>query len=91
MIFIYIFATFSLSFFLKELDGPFDFMSKLRGSLLRNKYVGVLFYKIFNCFYCLNFYSSFIIYFLMFGFQIKLMICHALACAILGLFLSKFL
>jgi len=57
-------AMYSLSFFIKETPGPFDLMSRLRNLLMINKYVGVFFYKLFSCYYCIGCYSGLIIYLL---------------------------
>lgn len=63
-IFLCLIAMYSLSFFIKETPGPFDLMSRLRNWLMINKYVGVFFYKLFSCYYCVGCYSGLIIYLL---------------------------
>lgn len=57
----HLFAMFGLAFFIKESNGPFDVMSKIRGWLLSNEYVGVFFYKLFDCIFCVGFWSGMVI------------------------------
>lgn len=59
---IYIAAMYAITFALKEIDGPFFLISTVRLALLRNKYVGFFFYKLFECYFCLGFYSGLIVY-----------------------------
>ncbi len=59
---IIIFAIFSLSFLLKESDGPWGLMAWFRNKLMSNKYVGVFFYKLLSCWHCTGTYSGAIIY-----------------------------
>ena len=59
-----ILAIIGLTFFLKETEGPFGIMSNLRSLLYRNKYVGVFFYKLFDCAFCLGCHSGYIVYLL---------------------------
>lgn len=63
-ILIMMFAIFGLAFLIKESDGPFDIMSRLRGLLMRNKYVGVFFFKLLDCYFCTGFHAGWIIYLL---------------------------
>ena len=59
-----IFSIYGLAFFIKESDGPFDLMSRLRNYLMRNQYVGVFFYKLFSCYLCVGTHCGWIIYLL---------------------------
>ncbi len=43
---VFVLASFSLSFLIKELDGPFDIISWSRNHLMTNKFVGPFFYKL---------------------------------------------
>lgn len=61
---LYLLAIVGLSFFIKEMSGPFDLMSRLRNWLMTNKYVGVFFYKLFSCYFCVGCHASWIIYLL---------------------------
>lgn len=61
---IYILAIFGLAFLLKESDGPWGIMAWLRNVLMRNKYVGVFFYKLLDCYFCLGFHCGWIVYLL---------------------------
>ena len=62
-------AIFSLTFAMKELDGPLNIFNKVRLFLLGNKYVGVFFYHLFQCYFCLGTYSGMVIYLLHQHFQ----------------------
>ena len=64
MIIIYILAIFGLAFAIKEIDGPWDICSKTRNALMRNKYVGVFFYKLLSCYFCVGFHCGWIVYLL---------------------------
>ena len=57
-------AIFGLTFFIKETDGPFGVMNWLRNQLMNNKHVGVFFYKLFSCYFCLGCHASYIVYLL---------------------------
>jgi hypothetical protein len=59
-----ILAIFGLAFLIKESAGPFDIMDKLRNHLMRNKYVGVFFYKLLSCYFCVGCHCGWIIYLL---------------------------
>lgn len=61
---LYLVAMYGLSFFIKETPGPFDLMARLRNWLMTNKYVGVFFYKLFSCYFCVGCYSGWIVYLL---------------------------
>lgn len=57
-------AIFGICFFLKETGGPFGIMSWLRGKLFNNKHVGVFFYQLFSCYFCLGCHAGYIVYLL---------------------------
>lgn len=57
-------AIFGLAFFIKDSNGPFDIMSKLRRVLMQNKYVGVFFFKLFECYFCIGCHCGWIVYLL---------------------------
>ena len=59
-----IMAMFAISYLIKESSGPFDIMSKLRNKLMTNEYVGVFFYKLLSCFFCVGCYSGWMVYLL---------------------------
>ena len=87
-----ILAMISLSFLIKEIDGPFDICLKIRTYLLHNKYVGVFFYKLFSCIYCCGFYSGIIVYNLQYNnLSFKEMILYGLVGSITSLFGIKIL
>ena len=64
MILIQVLAIFGLAFLLKESAGPFDIMDWLRNVLMRNKYVGVFFYKLLSCYFCVGCHCGWIVYLL---------------------------
>ena len=51
----------SLAFTIKQIDGPFNILSKTRIWLL-NTSIGPIFYKLISCYYCLGFHTSYISY-----------------------------
>ena len=57
-------AIFGIALFVKDMDGPFDIMNKTRLTLFGNKYVGVFFYKLMSCYFCLGTWSGVIVYLL---------------------------
>lgn len=57
-------AMFAISFLIKESSGPFDIMSKIRNKLMTNKYVGVFFYKLLSCYFCVGTHAGWIVYLL---------------------------
>ncbi len=59
---IIILSIFGLSFFLRNSDGPFGIMSWLRNFLIRSKYFGVFFYKLFDCVFCTGCHVGWIVY-----------------------------
>lgn len=69
-IFLFITCVISLSFFISNIEGPFGFFSKLRNRILNNKYLGLQFFKLMECPWCLGFHSGYIIGIILFGFSI---------------------
>ena len=59
-----ILAISGLSFLLNDTGGPWDIMYTIRMKLMQNKYVGVFFYKLFDCYYCVGCWSGSLIYLL---------------------------
>lgn len=59
---IYICAIYGLAFIFKDAEGPWGIMSWLRSLLMSNKYVGVWFYKLFSCYFCVGFHAGWIVY-----------------------------
>ena len=57
-------SIYGLAFLIKESDGPWGIMSWVRNSLIRNKYVGVFFYKLFDCYFCTGCWAGWVIYLL---------------------------
>jgi hypothetical protein len=63
-IIIWILAIYGLAFFIKQSSGPFDVMDKLRSKLMLNKQVGVFFFKLLDCWFCLGCHCGWIVYLL---------------------------
>jgi hypothetical protein len=57
-------AIFGLAFLIKESAGPFDIMDTIRSRLMRNKYVGVFFFKLFECYFCVGCHCGWVVYLL---------------------------
>jgi hypothetical protein len=89
---IYLLSIFGLAFLIKESDGPFDIMLHLRNMLMRNKYVGVFFYKLLECYFCVGCHAGWIIYLLqMNNFNLYSLIIWTLAGGSFSLIFSKLL
>jgi hypothetical protein len=63
-IFILVLSIYGLSFLIKESDGPFGIMNSIRNRLITNKYLGVFFYKLLSCYFCVGCHAGWIIYLL---------------------------
>jgi hypothetical protein len=61
---IIIFAIYGFAFLVKDSDGPFDIIHKVRLILIQNKYVGVFFFKLFECYFCIGCHCGWIVYLL---------------------------
>jgi hypothetical protein len=59
-----VFAIFGLAFLIKESDGPWGIMAWIRNQLIRNEYVGVFFYKLLDCYFCVGCHCGWIVYLL---------------------------
>lgn len=57
-------AIFGLAFLIKDSSGPFDIMDWIRRTLMQNKYVGVFFFKLFDCYFCVGCHCGWIVYLL---------------------------
>lgn len=64
MIILQLLAIYGLVFLIKETDGPFNIISRSRNILMTNKYVGVFFYKLLDCYFCSGFHAGYLIYLL---------------------------
>lgn len=53
-----------LAFLIKESNGPFDIMATIRNKLMTNKYVGVFFFKLFECYFCVGCHCGWVVYLL---------------------------
>jgi hypothetical protein len=61
---IYILAIYGLAFLLKESDGPWGLIALGRNKLMTNPHVGVFFYELLNCYFCLGFHCGWFVYLL---------------------------
>lgn len=59
-----IFAIYGLAFLIKDSAGPFDIMDKIRTRLIQNKYAGVFFFKLLDCYFCVGCHCGWIVYLL---------------------------
>lgn len=92
VIIIYILAIFGLAFFIKESDGPCGLMSKARNHLMQNKYVGMFFFKLLNCYFCTGSHAGWIIYLLSQDeWHINLFFVWALAGGVVSLIMDSLL
>jgi len=57
-------AIFGLAFLLKESAGPFDIMDRFRNKLMTTKYIGVFFFKLLSCYFCVGCHCGWIVYLL---------------------------
>lgn len=55
---------YAVAFAIKEIDGPFGIIGWARTKLMQNKYVGVFFFKLFECYFCVGFHAGWIVYLL---------------------------
>ena len=57
-------AIFGLAFLIKESDGPWGVIAWARNWLMTNKVVGVFFFKLLDCYFCLGFHCGWLVYLL---------------------------
>lgn len=57
-------SIYGLTFFIKESDGPWGIMSWFRNKLMTNKYVGVFFYNLLSCYFCVGCHMGYVVYLL---------------------------
>jgi hypothetical protein len=57
-------AIFGLAFLVKQSDGPWGVMNWLRRTLLQNKHVGVFFFNLMECWFCVGCHAGWIVYLL---------------------------
>jgi|SRR5579859_4900647 len=53
---------YSLSYIIRNLAGPFNLFSWIRNKLISNKLVGVFFYELLSCPWCIGFHCGYIVY-----------------------------
>lgn len=87
-----ILAIYGLSFLIKDSAGPWGIMSWLRSKLMNNKYVGVFFYKLLDCYFCVGCHAGWIVYLLHEKeWRINLLICWVLAGGAISLIMDAVL
>lgn len=59
-----ILAIISIAFCIQNIGGPFGVLSKIKNWLLNNKYLGVFFFELFECPYCIGFHAGYFVYLL---------------------------
>jgi hypothetical protein len=64
MLIINILAIFGLAFLIKESDGPWGIMATIRNKLTDNKHIGVFFYNLLSCYFCVGCHCGWIVYLL---------------------------
>jgi hypothetical protein len=88
-IIISVLAIFGLTFLIKESDGPWGMMSWIRNKLITNKYVGVFFYKLLACYFCVGFHAGWVVYLLQAeSYKLQFLILWGLAGAAISLILD---
>ena len=94
MILFCILAIYSLSFVIRNISGPLDLLSKIRNKLMSIPKLGVFFYELLNCPWCIGFHSGYIIYLLfalyLSSFSFPLFFIWALAGSAITYFGDKF-
>lgn len=57
-------AIYSLSFYIRNLSGPFNIFGFIRNKLMTNSITGVFFYELLSCPFCIGFHCGYAIYLL---------------------------
>jgi hypothetical protein len=79
-IIIIILAIYGLAFAIRETSGPWDIISRARNWMMRLPIIGVPFYQLLQCYYCLGCWCGIIVYLLItYTFHWNWMICYGLA------------
>jgi hypothetical protein len=85
-------SIYGLAFFIKESDGPWGLMAKARNEVMKNKVVGVFFYKLLDCWFCTGCHAGWIIYLLSQDeWHISLFLVWALAGGVISLIMDRVL
>jgi len=67
-ILIIILAIYAFSYTIRNLSGPFNILGIIRNKLMSNKFLGVFFYELLSCPWCLGFHCGYIISIIAFNF-----------------------
>jgi hypothetical protein len=57
-------AIYGLAFFIKETDGPWNLIGRWRNLMMRIPFIGVQFFKLLDCYFCLGCHCGWIVYLL---------------------------
>lgn len=57
-------AIYGLAFTIKQTDGPWDLVARWRNWMMRIPFIGVQFFKLLDCYFCLGFHCGWIVYLL---------------------------
>ena len=91
-IFFCLLVAFGFTFLIKEANGPFDIISRLRNRLMTNKYMGVFFYKLLSCYFCLGCWSGALVYLLQsYQFKLNYFILFSIGSGAFSLIISEIL
>lgn len=78
-------AIYALSYWIRFLDGPFDWFLKVRLALIRNQYAGPFFYRLFECPWCFSAHCGYLIYLLMMDhFSVRYFVLWTLVGSLVG-------
>lgn len=92
MIIIQLLAIYAISFVIKEIDGPWGVIGFIRNKLIQNKYVGIFFFKLLECYFCVGFHAGWMVYLLTHSiWKINFIILWGLAGASISLIIDRLL
>ena len=59
-----ILAIYGLAFTIRQTDGPWNIVGRWRNWMMKIPFIGVQFYKLLECYFCLGFHCGWIVYLL---------------------------
>lgn len=80
-----------LCFIMSQAEGPFGLFSKIRSYLFRHEYLGVYFYKLFQCPFCLGINCGMAIFLFYHNLDVSLndFVCFSLASGAMNKLFNK--
>src|SRR5579883_1665550 len=85
-------AIFGLAFTIRQTEGPWNIIGRWRNWMMRIPFIGVQFYKLLECYFCLGFHCGWIVYLLSAeSYKWQFFILWALAGGIISLILDAVL